>query len=236
MPWNRRTFVYIDRMNYLAHYVVARRESGNPDFLLGAVLPDIVSAWQRQHRFVQRTVTERIKQSDGALWHGIDHHLQSDARFHRMPLFKMANESFFKSFIEHLRPHTEVRIFFLSHVSVEFLLDHLLLEDEPRLSDMFYGAIARCDTSRVAGVLSEYFQTDGPLLESHLRSFLRLRFIDAYRHLDGLLHGLNGMLRRTGQSILQGQASDKWLSLMESEKVPFRETFFPEWKKTFAVG
>jgi hypothetical protein len=44
------------------------------------------------------------------------------------------------------------------------------------------------------------------------------------------------MLRRTGQSILQGQASDKWLSLMESEKVPFRETFFPEWKKTFAVG
>lgn len=235
MPWNRWTFAYIEYMNYLAHYVVARRESVNPDFLLGAVLPDIVSAWQRQHRFVQRTVAERKKQSDDALWHGIDHHLQSDACFHRMPLFKKANERFFRLFLERLRPHTEVRIFFLSHVSVEFLLDHLLLEDEPRLSDRFYGALALCDTARVASVLSEYFQTDGPSIESHLRSFFRLRFIDAYRHLDGLLSGLNGMLRRTGQSILQGQASDKWLSLMENEKAPFREMFITEWKKAFAV-
>lgn len=222
-------------MNYLAHYVAAQRRSTYPDFLLGSVVPDIVGAWNRQYKFFRKAVAEHLERPDDALWRGIDHHLRSDAIFHRMSFFKEANDRLFQSFLEHLRPYTDARIFFLSHVSVEFLLDHMILETRPGLAEIFYADLSRSDLARIARVLAGHFDTDPRPLMSHFQHFLRLRFVDAYRSLDGLLNGLNGMLRRAGQPTLDDSAAGIWQSLIQNEKRTL-QAFLPAWEKVFLSG
>ena len=65
-------------MNFLAHAEVARRSGGDADFVLGAVLPDLLPMAG------VRLARDDVPASVGAGW--AEHH-RADAAFHASPTF-----------------------------------------------------------------------------------------------------------------------------------------------------
>jgi hypothetical protein len=64
-------------VNFFGHLVIARRDSQDPDFLLGAMLPDLAHL----ARAVPRTLTAPLAA-------GVEHHHRTDAAFHDRPVFR----------------------------------------------------------------------------------------------------------------------------------------------------
>lgn len=191
-------------MNYLAHFQMARRLSTEPEFHLGSLLPDILSAYDRQIRFRRAFPTSRT-----ALAGGIRCHLDADESFHRSAFFKDCNDHILSILLRRM-PRTGIRLFFLSHVTVEFLLDHLLMERDPRSGTALYDSLSRCSMTDVGGYLADMFGRTPASITHHLDTFLALRFILTYGTFDGLAHGISAVLRRARQRSLTGELLAVW--------------------------
>jgi len=125
-----------------------------------------------------------------------------------------------------------IRLFFLSHVTCEFLLDHILLEREPSLASEFYSSLHRCSTVEISTYVAQRFEGDPTNIRKHLETFLSLRFIFSYGKLDGLGHGISAVLRRTGQNEFTNKSQDAWLKIAFDMK-PALEQGFDDFLTTF---
>jgi len=212
-------------MNYLAHFFLARQRSKEPDFHMGSVLPDILSAYNRSIKF------RKLPRPTGFLEEGVELHLRVDEWFHRSEFFKKHNQLLFDRMLGSMK-ESGIRLFFLSHITCEFLLDHVLLEKEPSLATEFYSSLHRCSTLEISAYVARRFQDDAADIRQHLETFLSLRFILSYDTLDGLGRGISAVLRRTGQNDFTDESQDAWLKIAFDMK-PSLEQSFDELLTTF---
>jgi acyl carrier protein phosphodiesterase len=100
-------------VNFFGHLVVARRTTVDPDFLLGAMLPDLAHLCGAFPRHLPAAVAA-----------GVEHHHRADAVFHSNPTFR----ELVAASVRHLEASAVSRggARGAAHVSVELLLDGLL--------------------------------------------------------------------------------------------------------------
>jgi acyl carrier protein phosphodiesterase len=106
-------------VNFFGHLVLARRTSRDPEFLLGAMLPDLAEL-----AGVARSLPPQPSAAVGA---GVDHHHRADAAFHANPAFFAMVSAFGRTLQAAGVPRGGARG--AAHVSVELLLDGVLSDD-----------------------------------------------------------------------------------------------------------
>jgi hypothetical protein len=105
-------------VNFLGHTFVARATGGDdPRFLLGAVLPDLVS--------MAGVRVDRAGAPAGPLADGIRCHLDVDAAFHALPAFRQGMADIRAALAPHERARGAARA--IGHIGWELLLDGTLL-------------------------------------------------------------------------------------------------------------
>ena len=114
-------------MNFLSHYYFERHNQ-NSNVVIGTILPDLVKNAEKEwNLFPQKN--EKLFNKDlqlNSLLEGWKRHLEVDIIFHSSDFFneQMAK---LKQLLLPILKNSPVRPFFLSHIGVELVLDHLLV-------------------------------------------------------------------------------------------------------------
>lgn len=192
--------LYENGMNFLSHAVVLGAETRSLAYV-GAALPDL---WPHMSaRPLPKLVLDRLRVGDDpdrhALAHGIAHHMQADAAFHRHPSF-LERVSVAAARIEGYlaEPRWSALV---AHVLVEMLLDRWLIEGEAGLVDRYYGHFVAPTRARAAELASAGDAARGELA-GMLERFVSLRFLADYLDFERLVWRLSRALGRADHAIL----------------------------------
>jgi hypothetical protein len=193
-------------MNYLSHFVFNHDIRGLPvdaDFALGVALPDIWPRFSRTRRLKWKAVRAAAPPSHPSqqLRAGLLNHADADRRFHVARAF-LTWQRELKADARQAQPSTVADLHpmvldFLTHVTVEITLDHVLLRRDPHLAERYYAALDPADPPAIAGRAAHIGQVDTRPLDATINEFLQRRFLEKYVDAGGLHSAVNGVLRLT---------------------------------------
>lgn len=180
-------------MNYLAHFVFNHDVCGlaaRPAFVIGVALPDLWPRFSRKRRLKWPAVRAATPTDPTArdLQAGLLNHVEADRRFHVLPCFlEWLRELKRRREGDGLHPWV---LDFVAHVTIELMLDHALLRDEPGLADRFYDTIEPIDPAQTAAHAGVIGDVDCTGLDETLRLFMARRYMRRYATRDGIMHAL----------------------------------------------
>ncbi len=158
-------------------------------------MPDLMSAWDRHYRFTLKSIPQ-----NELLFKGIAFHLKCDQFFHSGAFFKQNNEFTYALCVKHVPKNINCRLFFASHVLVEIILDHCLLNHYPELASRLYAKLSETDYNKIQSVLGSHFNNPLSGFDCHWNNFMKWRFLESYNTLENLKTPLERMLIRAGQA------------------------------------
>jgi len=188
-------------VNFFGHATLAARQSDDPRFVLGAMLPDLVS--MAGVRIAQAT--------DPVLAAGIALHHETDARFHAAPVFtelcRSANEELQAAGVGRATARA------VGHVGSELLLDGILSYDDVAL-DAYDRALAHSVREPMDGALSLKGAATTQELQALLARLHRAPLPQGYREPSFVLDRLQTILARRPRLAFQSSDLDptqRWL-------------------------
>lgn len=122
-------------------------------------------------------------------------HMETDRLFHNSAFFQQHTEAI----RQHLNPvlsRTPFRPFFIAHVSLELLLDHLLIREEQVDTTIFYKELEQCQPE----LLESFFQMAGiqspESFYPFYRNFCEIKYVKDYAKLNTLAYAINQIGKR----------------------------------------
>jgi hypothetical protein len=140
----------------------------------------------------------------------VQHH-DDDQWFHTQPAFVMLSTQFSLEVRELLAGGLGHQAAFVGHISVELLLDAVLIEDDSRILDAYYRDLRGLDTGRVQAAASRICPQPITVLTALIPRFIEERFLADYVDDQGLLYRLNQVMLRVRLPPLP-QSLVEWLS------------------------
>ena len=184
-------------MNYLAH---GYRFLDDPLFLAGTAVPDWLSVADRRVRARKRLVTPVVAassdQSVQQIGNGILQHHSDDDAFHQCEAFLMLSSELSTKFRAIMPDPYDHRPGFLGHIVTELMLDAVLSERSPELTEQYYHALRQVDAGLIQDVVNQMASRSTDRLALFIGRFIDEQFLFDYLNDDKMLVRLNQVLRR----------------------------------------
>jgi hypothetical protein len=183
-------------MNFLSHFYFDRFTS-NPELVLGCVMPDLVKtankSWnihpeKKPHLF---TASEKLE----SILRGWNKHLAIDRYFHNCDFF-LEHTQAIRKMIAPILKDSQVRPSFLAHISLELMLDSLLLNLEEVDAFQFYDQLAKVEREVVKDFLELNMITDTSKFFRFFDEFLEVNYLHTYSKSENLIYALNRICMR----------------------------------------
>lgn len=183
-------------MNFLSHYYFERN---NPDhyMVMGVVLPDLVKNAHKDWNLNPQKHPELYEQQPAwqSILRGWNKHLQVDNYFHSSDFFKVETARL-KQLILPAVTAGPVKPFFLAHIGLELMLDHLLLHSKIIDIDTFYQQLNQSQTRELTSFLNRSGLPDESIFKSFLKQFIESRYLFTYNELKNVSYALNRICMR----------------------------------------
>lgn len=183
-------------MNFLSHFYFERQNS-NDYMVMGVVLPDLIKNadkdWNlnpQKDEYLFRDVPDYA-----ALLSGWKRHLEVDRLFHSSGFFK-EQTAILKQLILPALQTGPVKPFFLAHIGLELILDHLLLTQNKVDTALFYQQLGRAHTESLTGFLKYAGLTDQPRFAHFLDKFISSEYLFSYEKIENITYALNRICMR----------------------------------------
>jgi hypothetical protein len=187
-------------MNYFSHYFFDHKV-GDFYFNAGLILPD----FSRSADGTRKLRLDAVNDSNEifrSLKMGCKKHHVGDDWFHVSAFFLEGEAKIKADLKQHAAEFSGQRIWFVSHILVELLLDRILIAfDEKKLLD-FYADLEAVDLNAIILFLQECGKTGFADFENYFHSFVKNRYLITYLDDDKLLYALNRILLSTKQEKL----------------------------------
>lgn len=183
-------------MNFLSHFYF---ELGNTSehTVMGVVLPDLIKnadkGWNlnpQKDEYLYRDVPDY-----NALLTGWKRHLEVDRLFHSSDFFREQTAAL-KQYILPVVETGPVKAFFLAHIGLELLLDHLLLTKNVIDATSFYSLLQKSRTDSLAGFLRLARLPDYTRFNSFLDEFISSRYLFSYGEMKNITYSLDRICMR----------------------------------------
>lgn len=183
-------------MNFLSHFYFDR-DTSNPELVLGCVLPDLVKnankAWnihpeKKVHLFKD---SEKLK----SILTGWQRHLDVDRYFHSSDFFLEHTQAIKKN-IAPILEDSEVRPSFLAHISLELMLDSILLTLKEINAFHFYEQLANAERPVIKQFLELSMVADTARFFRFFDEFLEVNYLHSYSQSENLIYALNRVCMR----------------------------------------
>lgn len=167
-------------MNFLSHFYFDRKNTNSYE-VLGIILPDLMKnankKWnihpeKNEHLFNFSTNQKSILK-------GWKRHLEVDQLFHNSEFFKYHQHQI-KLVLRDVLKDSAVKPFFIGHISLELLLDSLLITEEFLSVDVFYQHLNRIEKADIDMFLSLNKIEDKDLFYKFYDMFLKERYVYSY--------------------------------------------------------
>ncbi|MET4140902.1 hypothetical protein [Pedobacter sp. UYP1] len=183
-------------MNFLSHFYFERQNS-NDYMVMGVVLPDLIKNadkdWNlnpQKDEYLFRDVPDYA-----SLLSGWKRHLEVDRLFHSSAFFK-EQTAILKQLILPALQTGPVKPFFLAHIGLELILDHLLLTQKKVDTALFYQQLAGAHTESLTGFLKYAGLTDQPRFAHFLDNFISNEYLFSYEKIENITYALNRICMR----------------------------------------
>jgi len=183
-------------MNFLSHFYF---EKGNHDdnMVMGVVLPDLVKNAQKDGNLYPLK-DKHLFEPDAfqyAILKGWHRHVTVDAVFHSSDFFKLHTNNLKQMLLPALAD-SPVKPFFLAHIAIELLLDHLLTIDGAVNINTFYEQLNKTDRNSLKAFLENCAVADTSIFFSFLDGFISSRYLFSYQKIENIAYALNRICMR----------------------------------------
>lgn len=183
-------------MNFLSHYYF---ESKNQDsnMVFGTVLPDLIKNAHKDWNFHPEKHQELF--IENATHHsflkGWKRHLEVDLIFHSSDFF-IAEMAKLKQLLLPILDNSPVRPSFLSHIGVELVLDHLLVENAKVNISSFYDHLQAVDDNSLNTFLIKCGSENTEQFFKFFNSFKSSRYLLSYQKIENISYALQRICMR----------------------------------------
>ncbi|QNK62971.1 hypothetical protein H7F33_00135 [Pedobacter sp. PAMC26386] len=183
-------------MNFLSHFYFERKNS-NDYVVMGVVLPDLIKNadkdWNlnpQKDEYLFRDVPDYA-----ALLSGWKRHLEVDRLFHSSVFFKEQTANLKQLILPALQTGP-VKPFFLAHIGLELILDHLLLTQSLVDTAHFYRQLTAAHTESLTGFLKYAGLPDQGRFDHFLGKFISSEYLFSYEKIENITYALNRICMR----------------------------------------
>ena len=197
-PWgqNDRFYVHLSKkMNFLSHYYFD--QSSDSYTVLGTLLPDLTANAQKEWKLYPQKNPQLFENDVDlkAILGGWNRHLAVDKYFHNSIFFTTHSHQLSAK----LRPilqNSPVKAYFLAHISLELLLDGLLLKNNKVSTEAFYSHLAACNAKKIVQFLELNLVEDTQPFTLYFERFCSSAYLNSYRETEKIAYALHRICLR----------------------------------------
>lgn len=183
-------------MNFLSHFYF-ERDNHDANMVIGVVLPDFVKNAQKDSNLYPLK-EKHLFESDAdenSILNGWSRHIAVDAVFHSSEFFKLHTNTLKQIILPTLKG-SPVKPFFLAHIGLELVLDHLLTIHGTVNINTFYEQLGRANKEALDSFLKKSGVTDTTVFFKFLNSFISSRYLFSYQKIENISYALNRICMR----------------------------------------
>lgn len=165
--------------------------------VLGVVLPDFIKNAQKDYNlYPLKTIHLFEKEPQQfSILKGWKKHIDVDQIFHSSGFFQQHTNDL-KQLILPSCQSSPVKPFFLAHIGLELVLDHLLTINGLVNINTFYDQLVRADKTALNNFLHSCSLTDTAIFFKFLNSFISSRYLFSYQKIENITYALNRICMR----------------------------------------
>ncbi|MHA4894713.1 ACP phosphodiesterase [Pedobacter sp. PWIIR3] len=216
-------------MNFLSHFYFER---DNPDvnMILGVVLPDFVKNADKGINLYPAKTPHLFTGNDNQLsiYKGWERHIKVDAFFHSSDFFTYQTQQL-KQLLLPIMETTVVKPFFLAHIGLELVLDHLLIINGNLSVEAFYNALAAADQLATEQFLVKSKLDNTTIFFNFLNGFITNRYLFSYQKLENISYALNRICMR----VWNNPFTEEQLSMLTKQLIVFAKQLEEQYLSIF---
>ncbi|RZK78474.1 MAG: hypothetical protein EOO92_11060 [Pedobacter sp.] len=206
-------------MNFLSHFYFER---DNPDvnMILGVVLPDFIKNADKGcnlYPLRDRQLFD-LYEDQLSILKGWERHVKVDSLFHNSDFF-VTQTNALKQLLLPIMGNSPVKPFFLAHIGLELLLDHMLTVNADVNIDSFYQALDTVEKSVLEEFLRNCSLQDTSVFFKFFEGFISSKYLFSYQKIENISYALNRICMR----IWANPFSENQLMLLTEKLTLFKE-------------
>ncbi|KGE15420.1 hypothetical protein [Sphingobacterium deserti] len=183
-------------MNFLSHYYF-ERYSPHAETIFGALLPDLLKNVDKAYNFHPQRFEETLFAHPQTRYvsEGWYRHVEVDKLFHSSAFF-IDHCHALRKLLDPIVAHLPIRASFLAHISIELLLDHLLIDQKIVNAQRLYEHLEHITPNLIGKYLRTLGDVDIAKFTDFYTRFLESRYILSYQDVGNLAHALFNICKR----------------------------------------
>jgi acyl carrier protein phosphodiesterase len=183
-------------MNFLSHFYFERN---NPDenMVMGVVLPDFIKNAQKEDNLYPLKISHLFQSepAQSSILKGWEKHITVDKIFHSSEYFVLHSNQL-KQLILPSCENSPVKPFFLAHIGLELVLDHLLISKGHVNINAFYEKLSSANKGALKRFLHTSSIKDSTVFFEFLTNFISSRYLFSYQKMENIAYALNRICMR----------------------------------------
>lgn len=218
-------------MNFLSHFYF-ERFALDAEKVLGALLPDLLKNADKSYSFQIHKYEDQLHfhPKGIALYEGWSRHVAVDKLFHSSDFFYTHTHNLRKQ-IEYTVQDLPIRASFLAHISLELLLDHLLIKHGILNVNRLYEHLIAIDRSVLAHFLKVLGGIDIDRFFVYYDSFIASKYIVQYDDINNISYALFNICRR----VWNFKESERHVSELTNHLINYEVDYLKSYKEIFLV-
>ncbi|SHF17754.1 ACP phosphodiesterase [Pedobacter caeni] len=216
-------------MNFLSHFYF-ERDNYDENMVIGVILPDLVKNAQKDSNLYPLK-EKHLFEGDAlqlSLLKGWERHLEVDRIFHSSEFFKTQTNAL-KQLILPVFENSPVKPFFLAHIGLELVLDHLLTVKGTVSIPTFYERLTLADKPALDIFLKNCGVADTSVFFKFLDSFISSRYLFSYQKMENISYALNRICMR----LWENPFTEAQLSMLTERLEQYKESIAPDYLEIF---
>ena len=216
-------------MNFLSHYYF-ERDTVDANVIIGVVLPDFVKNAEKSYNLypAKEIHTFQDDSSQMSLHKGWERHVKVDALFHSSDFFNTQTQVL-KQLLLPVMEGSPVKPFFLAHIGLELMLDHLLVINADINVEQFYVALEASDKTAIDAFLQNCGLSDTTSFFKFLNGFISGKYLFSYQKVENIAYALNRICMR----VWNNPFSPEQVDLMTVQLERYKELLAPSYLSIF---
>ncbi|SMC98982.1 Protein of unknown function, DUF479 [Pedobacter nyackensis] len=165
--------------------------------VLGVVLPDFIKNAKKDYNLYPLKIRHLFEDEPHqiSILNGWKKHIEVDQIFHSSKFFQQHTAEL-KQLILPSCENSPVKPFFLAHIGLELVLDHLLATEGLVNINTFYDQLSRANKTALNDFLHTSSLNDTDVFFSFLNSFISSRYLFSYQKVENIAYALNRICMR----------------------------------------
>jgi acyl carrier protein phosphodiesterase len=183
-------------MNFLSHYYFDKNNENSYE-ILGSLLPDLIKnadkSWNIHPEKKDILIYDKIQHQQ--IIKGWKKHLMIDRIFHNTDFF-FHHQHQIKLEIKKNLDNDIIKPFFVGHISLELILDHLLIVKNEIVVNNLYLHLEKVDLNEIADFLKISGIEDTEKFYKFFDNFRRQKYLHSYEQVENITYAIKGICKR----------------------------------------